>query len=260
MDPDLAAIADRLARAGCVAAAAEARELCDHAPDRSTLDGWVRRRTAGEPLPWITGTTRFRGRAVRVTPGVYVPRPHTEELAIRAAAALPIGGRALDLCTGVGAVAAHLRAEDPTALVVGVDLDRRAAACATRNGVPTMVGDLADAVTGRGTWDVVTAVAPYVPTAQIRFLPTDVQRYEPRTALDGGPDGLDLVRRIVSDAGRLLRVDGFLLLELGGTQDEMLAGALADAGFDHTATWSDEFDDRRGLVARRAQRYAARSR
>src|SRR5437588_12916240 len=110
----------------------------------------------------------------------------------------------------------------PDAAVVGTELDERAARCARRNGVPTVVGDLGSPLRGDGTFDVVTAVAPYVPTVDITLLPRDVQRYEPRRALDGGADGLTLVRRVVADAARLLRPGGWLVLELGGTQDHHL--------------------------------------
>jgi release factor glutamine methyltransferase len=248
-EPLVAAVTERLVAAGCVAAEEEAAELVDAAPDEPTLDSWVRRREQGEPPAWITGTSVFCGRPLHVAPGVYVPRVQTEELARRAAALLPVGGRAVDLCTGAGAVAAHLRAQVPTAAVVGVDIDRRAAACARRNGVPTAVGDLAGPVRGHLFVDVVTAVAPYVPTGDIRLLPADVQRHEPRRALDGGDDGLDLVRRVVAAARRLLRPGGWLLLEIGGAQDEALAPALA-TGFASVTPWWDDDGDLRGVACR----------
>jgi release factor glutamine methyltransferase len=246
-DPLLRSVADRLARAGCVAAAEEAGELLAAAPDEGTLEPWIRRREDGEPLAWITGTIRFCGRVLHAAPGVYVPRLQTEELARRAAALLPPGGRALDLCTGIGAVAAHLKAEVPTASVVGIDIDERAVACARRNGVPALVADLAEPVRGDGGFDVVTAVAPYVPTGAIRFLPADVQRYEPRQALDGGADGLDLVRRTVAAAARLLRPGGWLLIEVGGDQE----GELTATGFDRTEPWWDDEGDLRGIGLQR---------
>src|SRR5205823_2789718 len=102
-----------------------------------------------------------------------------------------------------------------------------------------------------GTVDVVTAVAPYVPTAARTLLPADVQRYEPRHALDGGDDGLAVVRRVVAHAGALLRPGGHLLVELGGDQDEALAPDLARHGFATATPWHDDDDDLRGLAARR---------
>lgn len=244
----LAAVTDRLTAAGCVAAAEEAAEL-SAAPDASALESWVRRRERGEPLAWITGTIVFCEQRLHIAPNVYVPRIQSEDLARRAAVLLPTAGWAVDLCTGAGAVAAHLMAQDPTAVVVGSDLDMRAAACARRNGVPTMVADLDAPLRRPKGFDLVTAVAPYVPTGEIRLLPIDVQRYEPRLALDGGPDGLELVRRVIEGADHLLRSGGWLLTEVGGNQDEALAPTLAAAGFDSVTPWWDDNGDLRGLAA-----------
>jgi release factor glutamine methyltransferase len=190
---------------------------------------------------------------VRVAPGVYVPRYQSEDLAHRAATLLARsrGRTAVDLCTGTGAIAAHLRAAVPTAAVAGLDVDERAVACARSNGVPAVRGDLDHPPFRAGAVDVVTAVAPYVPTAEMAFLPADVQRYEPRRALDGGDDGLDLVRRVVASAGRLLRPGGRLLVEIGADQDEQLAAPLAAAGFGPPTPWYDEDGDLRGLTAER---------
>jgi release factor glutamine methyltransferase len=243
-----AAVADRLLAAGCVAAAEEASELLAAAPDETTLEAWLCRRERGEPLAWITGTAVFCGQTLHVAPGVYVPRVQSEELARRAGALLAGNGRAVDLCTGAGAVAAHLIARVPTAAVIGIDIDRRAAACARHNGVPTAVADLDGPLRHQRSLDLVTAVAPYVPTSAIGLLPADVQRFEPRLAIDGGADGLRFVRRIIDAAGRLLRPGGWLLLEVGGDQDEALAPALT-TGFDHVTPWWDDDGDLRGIAA-----------
>jgi len=241
----------RLRAAGCVAAEEEADELIAGAPDPATLREWVGRREVGEPLAWITGTGQFCGHRLRVDPGVYVPRVQSEELARRAASLLPDHGRAADLCTGSGAIAVHLMAAVPTASVVGVDLDLRCAVCARGNGVRAMVADLARALRTR-SFDTVTAVAPYVPTGDLRLLPSDVQRYEPRRSLDGGHDGLDLVRRIVTSAARLLRPGGWLLIELGGDQQHTLEHSLAKSGFVVVDPWFDGDGDLRGLAAQAA--------
>jgi release factor glutamine methyltransferase len=248
----------RLARAGCIAPQEEAAELLAAAPDGDTLERWIQRREQGEPLAWITGTATFGGLTIRVDPGVYVPRFHSEELARRASELLPAGGRAVDLCTGAGAIAAYLQRAVPSVHVAGVDIDRRAVVCTLRNGVAAVNADLDGALRGR-TFDVVTAVAPYVPSSEIRLLPADVQRYEPRLALDGGADGLDLVRRVVWAASRLLRPGGWLLTEVGGDQDRALAPTLEAAGFEEPTSWFDPEGDLRGLVARRyAQRVQRR--
>jgi len=246
-----ASLVARLAAAGCIAPDDEARELLHDAPDAHELEARVQRREDGEPLAWITGRVVFGDLVLRVAPGVYVPRRQTEELARRAAAVLPAGGTAVDLCTGSGAIAALLSQTDPDALVIGVELDRAAAHCAVVNGVAVVVGDLAAPLHVARAVDVVTAVAPYVPTAARRLLPVDVQRHEPARALDGGDDGLAVVRRVVEHAAVLLRPGGHLLLELGGEQDLALAPYLARHGFDDVDAWRDEDGDLRGLCARR---------
>ena len=137
----------------------------------------------------------------------------------------------------------------PGAAVVGVDLDPVAAACARGNGVPTVVGDLAEPLRPGARFDLVTAVAPYVPTDELRLLPADVVRYEPRLALAGGGDGLDVVRRIVAAAAERLTPGGWLVVEVGGDQDELLGPTLAAHGFDQVDPWWDEEGDLRGLAA-----------
>lgn len=249
------AVVTRLVAAGCIAADAEAIELVGAAADATALDAMIARRERGEPLPWITGSITFCGRPLHVDPGVYVPRFQTEELARRAAELLPSRGRALDLCCGAGAIAAHLQAVVPTASVIGIDRDRRAATCSRRNGVTAVVADVSRPIPlraeGACRFDLVTAVAPYVPTGSLRFLPTDVQRHEPRLALDGGDDGLDLVRHVVRAAGGVLRPGGWLLVEVGGDQDERLAPTIDSAGFALVEPWHDDDGDLRGIAARR---------
>lgn len=246
-----AAVVERLRAAGCVAAEEEADELVARAPNAAVLEAWLARRERGEPLAWITGGLSFCGRWVHVATGVYVPRVQTEELARRAAALLRAGGLAADLCTGAGAVAAHVAAAVPGARVVGTDLDVAAASCARRNGVAAIVTDLGNGLPA-GRFDVVTAVVPYVPTPALRLLPSDVVAYEPRLALDGGADGLLVLHRLVGCAAHLLRPGGFLLAEVGGDQDEALAPALHAAGLGAWHAFLDEEGDLRGIVARRA--------
>lgn len=189
--------------------------------DRGRLESLVARREAGEPVEWIVGWAPFCGLRVLVGHGVYVPRAQTEVLARRAAALLPPDGVAVDLATGCGAVAAVLQAAAPAAEVVATELDPTAAACARANGVTVFEGDLDAALPVRfeGRVDVLTANVPYVPTDAIALLPRDVREHEPMLALDGGDDGLDLVRRVLALAPRWLRPDtGRVLVELGPDQ------------------------------------------
>jgi release factor glutamine methyltransferase len=132
---------------------------------------------------------------------------------------------------------------------VATDIDPRAVATARRNGVVALVGDLDSPLRG-GAFDVVTAVAPYVPAPALHLLAVDA-RHEPRGALDGGADGLALVRRVVTGAARLLRAGGWLLTELGAEQDRLVEPTLAAAGFEPPIAWFDEEGDLRGIAARR---------
>jgi release factor glutamine methyltransferase len=245
-------LAAELRAAGFVAAQMEADELLARAGgDAAALDAMLDRRLRGEPLAWVTGSTVFCGRRLRVAPGVYVPRPHTELLARRAVERCPPDGVAVDLCTGCGAVAAVVAAERPGARVIATDADDRAVACARANGVDARVGDLfAPLAGGRdGAVDVVVAVVPYVPTPELRLLHRDTFAFEAQTAYDGGPDGTRLLRRVVAGAPRLLRRGGTLLLELGGDQPDLLAPDLAREGFTALSVLRDEDGDVRGVEA-----------
>lgn len=248
--PDtIAKVTRRLASAGCISAADEARELVAAAADVDALDAGLRRRELGEPLAWITGFALFCGHRIEVDRHVFVPRHQSEELARRAAALLPDAGCGLDLCTGAGAIAAHLIHDRPHATIAATDVDIRAVRCARRNGVPAIVADLAAGLRHRG-FDVVTAVAPYVPTAELAFLPPDTRRYEPTVALDGGADGLDVVRRVVGAASGALRPGGWFLTEIGGSQAAAIETTLRRAGFEAITRWWDDDGDVRGIVAR----------
>jgi release factor glutamine methyltransferase len=211
----------------------------------------VERRRWGEPLAWITGRVDFDGLDVSVRPGVYVPRWQSIELARRAAARLPAGGVAVDLCTGSGALALALMRARPEAWVVATDLDPHATACARANGVDAYEGDLfAPLPRGLvGAVDVVVAVVPYVPTPALALLPRDTLEFEDVAHYDGGTDGTDVLRRVVAEAPGWLRPGGALLLEIGGNQAETLQPLLEDAGYTGVVTWTDEDGDVRGVEA-----------
>jgi release factor glutamine methyltransferase len=253
---DRVSIARVLAEAGCVAAGDEAGELIQAAAgDSDVLDDLVSRRTGGEPIAWLTGAVAFCDIRLFCAPGVYVPRRQTEPLARRAAALLPPAGVAADLCTGIGPIAAVLAAAVPTADVLATELDENAARCARRNGVDVFEGFLDDPLP-RGfehRVDVLTAVVPYVPTDSLRLLPRDVQTFEPRLALDGGADGMDLLRQVVRRSTGWLRPGGWLLLELGGDQAEPIGRLLRDVGFQWLDVMADEDGDPRAVRARFGQ-------
>ncbi|HET6963397.1 MAG TPA: HemK/PrmC family methyltransferase [Acidimicrobiales bacterium] len=236
-----------------MAADEEARELAAAAGgDLSRLEELVTRRLAGEPLAWVTGWVDFAGTRLRVDEGVYVPRYETRILVTAALEVLPADGMAVDLCTGSGAVAAALRRSRPGARVVASDVDPVACRCATSNEVEVYEGDLDAPLPASclASADVVTAVAPYVPTDRIEYMPRDFRDYEPVAALDGGPDGLRVVGRVVAAGARLLRPDGWLVLELGAGQDRLLAPILSEWGYGEAEPFFDEDGDLRAIRAR----------
>jgi len=242
----------RLVAAGCVFAEEEVEELAAAARgDDEVLAAMVERRTTGEPLAWITRVAEFCGCSLAVTPGVYVPRWQSEPLAERAAELLPSAGRAIDLGTGSGAIACVLRDRRPGASVLGTERDPVAAECARRNGVTVAVGDLFEGVPAswKGSVDVIVAVLPYVPTEEIAYLPRDVRTFEPIFALDGGDDGLDTVRRAVSEGREWLCGGAHVLFEIGGDQSDLLIPILQAARFGSVRVLADEDGDPRGVEA-----------
>jgi release factor glutamine methyltransferase len=250
-------LAERLAAAGFLSAREEAEELRRAAGgDHRLLAALAERRLAGEPLAWIVGGAGFCGLRVRVEPGVYVPRPHTERLALRAAERLPAAGVAVDVCTGSGAVAAVLADRRPGATVLATDLDARAVACARANGVDARAGDLFAPLPAalRGRVDVVTAVVPYVPTLELPSLQRDTFAFESALAYDGGADGADVLRRALAGAAAVLRVGGAALVELGGDQAGLLGPELDRLGFAAASVLADEDGDVRGIESTLARR------
>jgi len=229
--PDVVA---RLRAAGCVWAEEEAALLLDAAADPGELDALVARRVAGEPLETVLGWVGFLGRRLVVAPGVFVPRRRTELLArvtVREVAART-GPVVVELCCGVGPVAACL--EGTGAEVHAADLDASALACA-RTSAPSAhvhLGDLYGALPDRlrGGVDVLAANAPYVPTDRIADMPPEARDHEPRAALDGGPDGVDLHRRIAGAAPEWLAPGGVLLIETSPGQASLTTAAMDAAG------------------------------
>lgn len=206
----------------------------------ATFKALIARRAAGEPTQYLTGVREFYNRPFKVDPRVLIPRPETELLVEAALHALPkdAPARALDLCTGSGCIAVSLAAERPQAEVLAVDLSRDACALARENAealgvaarVQVLEGDLYAPVPADARFELVVSNPPYVGTGEIAGLSAEVRR-EPRLALDGGADGLALVRRVVSGARRVLKPGGLLALEIGETQGAQLLALLGEAGF-----------------------------
>jgi release factor glutamine methyltransferase len=250
---DHPSLVQQLAAGGCVAPEEEAEELVRAAADGSrALEDLVARRLRGEPLAWITGFVHFCGLRVEVDPGVYVPRPHTEALAYRAASLLPPAGIGVDLCTGSGAVAAVLSAGAREATVLGTDVDPAAVSCARRNGVRALLGSLDEPLPRsiRGRVDVMTAVVPYVPAEELHLLPRDVLAHEPRRALDGGPGGITFLQQVARLSAGWLAPGGSVLLELGGDQADPIAGTMEGAGLSDIRVHRDEDGDPRAIEGR----------
>ncbi|MDK3256064.1 putative protein N(5)-glutamine methyltransferase [Blastococcus capsensis] len=224
----------RLRGAGCVFAEDEARLLVSAARDAAELAALVDRRVAGAPLEQVLGWAEFCGLRIAVAPGVFVPRRRTE-LMVRAAVTLADSGSVVvDLCCGTGAVGAALAAAVPGIDLHATDVDAAAVACARRNLplVPVHEGDLFAALPDElvGRIAVLTANVPYVPTAAIALMPPEARDHEPRPALDGGGDGLDLVRRLVDGAARWLAPGGALLFECSEEQAGTAVDVVSVAG------------------------------
>ena len=234
--PSRSGIVARLRAAGCVLAEDEADLLVSAAAAPADLETMVDRRVAGEPLEHVLGWAEFCGLRIAVDPGVFRPRPRSEFLAGRALALTRPGAVVVDLCCGTGAVGAVLAASVVGIELHAADIDPAAVECALRNVVPAggrvYEGDLYDPLPDalRGRVDVLVANAPYVPTGSIGFLPAEARLHEPRVALDGGVDGLDILRRVIAGAPTWLAPGGHLLVETSEAQAEETAGAVARTG------------------------------
>ncbi|WP_313542491.1 putative protein N(5)-glutamine methyltransferase [Leifsonia aquatica] len=256
-EPDPALVA-RLRAAGCVFAEDEAVLLTEAAAGSEVeLERLAARRVAGEPLEPLLGWAEFAGKRLRVEPGVFVPRHRTELLAERAAqeAATRPGATVLDLCCGVGAIGAVVLHRVADVRLFAADIEPAAVRCARANLEPdgrVFEGDLFSALPGalRGRLDVIAVNAPYVPTREIPRMPPEARDHEPAVALDGGGDGLDVHRRIATEAADWLAPGGVLLIEASDEQAPVSAALFEAAGL----AVAVEQDDERGstLVIARA--------
>jgi release factor glutamine methyltransferase len=251
-DPPPAVVA-ALRAAGCVFAEDEAALLAAAAASEDELDAMVARRASGVPLEHVLGWAEFCGLRIAVGPGVFVPRRRTECLVRQAVAAAPPRPVAVDLCCGTGAVAAALAAAlGPVGMGLAelhaADLEPAAVGYARQNlagtGAQVHQGDLYAALPGtlRGRVDILAANVPYVPTGQLPLLPPEARDHEPRRALDGGQDGLDVARRAVAGAPDWLAPGGRLLIEATEEQAGTLSRAVTAAGLAAAVTGCEDLD------------------
>ena len=201
----------------------------------------IERRVEGEPVQYLTGQRDFYGRTFQVDRRVLIPRPETELLVEAVLRALPQGGsrRLLDVATGSGCIAVTLAAERPEATVVATDVDEGCCALARANAetakvaarVDVRTGDLFAPVATEAAFDVVVSNPPYVRTGELLGLQAEVQ-CEPRLALDGGPEGLTVLARVVDGAFGLLVPGGLLALEIGEEQGAAVRDLLHGRGYE----------------------------
>lgn len=202
----------------------------------------IKRRRNGEPIAYILGRREFFALPFRVDRRVLIPRPDTEilvETALEQTRERHLYGRALDLCTGSGCVAIAFAKARPTWRVTAVDVSPDAAALARENSrragtvhnLAILEGDLFAPLASDAELELITANPPYIPSAEIETLDVDVRDYEPRLALDGGKDGLDIIRRLLAEAPRHLAPNGVLTMEVGFDQAPVVSDLFVEAGF-----------------------------
>jgi len=206
------------------------------AEERGAFREGIERRAAGEPLQYVTGEMPFRHLVLKVRPGVFIPRPETELLVDEALSAVRDIAQptVVDLCAGSGAVAVSVGYERAEARVYATELAPIAAEVAAENAARVGVGERVTILRGDlfaplprdllGRVDAVVSNPPYIPTGDLPSLPAEVAGFEPGLALDGGPDGLDVARRIAAEAPQWLTEGGALAMEL----DETRVGAMAE--------------------------------
>ena len=225
----------RLRAGGCVFAEDEAALILETARDADELAAMVDRRVAGLPLEHVLGWASFHGVRVAVDPGVFVPRRRTEFLVEEALRVARPGAVVVDLACGSGALGVAVAASVSVSLYAA-DIELAAVRCARRNVEPyggsVHQGDLFAALPAslRGRIDILLANVPYVPSADIQFLPAEARLYEPHVTLDGGSDGLDVLRRVAVEASEWLAPGGHLFTEMSTRQAPLAAALLTKHG------------------------------
>jgi len=236
----LVAVIGRLRAAGCVFAEEEAELLAGAADSPEALRTMVERRVAGMPLEQVVGWAEFCGMRIVVEPGVFVPRRRSELLVRLASARVVPGTAVIDLACGSGAIGAAIVTEAAAAAVSvelhACDIDLAAVRCARRNLSAlhghVHAGDLYEPLPAglRGRVSVIAANVPYVPSEAVVLMPPEARMHEPLLALDGGADGLDVLRRAANGAGAWLAPAGHLLIETSSGQASVAADAFREAG------------------------------
>ncbi len=217
----------------------------------------VDRRANGEPLPYVTGLAGFRELTLRSDRRALIPRPETEGLVELLLARAP-GGRVADVGTGTGCIALALADEGRYDQIVAVDRSRDALALAAENRTATRLrielvqGDLLDSF-GAATLDAVVSNPPYLSDAEYAALDPSVKAWEPRAALASGVDGLEATRRLLHDAVQVVRVDGWIALEIDASRGPGSARVAEDAGWSDVEVHDDLFGRARYLLARRSE-------
>lgn len=209
-------------------------------PELGAYRSLIHRRVTGQPTQYLTGVREFYNRPFRVDPRVLIPRPETELLVEAVLRELPreAPSRVLDLCTGSGCIAVTLASERPLASVWATDLSPGACEVARANAealgvggrVTVLLGDLFAPLPQGARFDLVVSNPPYVPSEEIARLSPEV-RAEPHAALDGGPDGLEAIRRLIPQARAQLRPGGLLALEIGEKQGARVLELIHQAGY-----------------------------
>ncbi|MFD4663601.1 putative protein N(5)-glutamine methyltransferase [Streptomyces halstedii] len=238
-------IVTRLRVAGCVFAEDEAALLLSTATGPAHLAAMVERRVDGLPLEHVLGFAEFCGLRIAVGPGVFVPRRRTEFLVRQAGAAAPVRPVVVDLCCGSGALGAVLASTLAGVELHAADVDPAAVRWARRNlaGLGEVYeGDLFAPLPAslRGRVDVLLANVPYVPTNDVELLPAEARVHEPRVALDGGGDGLDVMRRVAGAALDWLAPGGSLLVETSERQAAAAEETLRAGGLVPRVVVSEE--------------------
>jgi release factor glutamine methyltransferase len=213
-----------------------------------TIRELIQRRRTNEPIAYILGRREFYGLEFRVDPRVLIPRPDTEtllEVALRRTESKSLHGRALDLCTGSGCVAIALSRARKTWQFLATDISTAALDAARHNaerlGAHNVAWHPSDlfASLEPGQFDLIVSNPPYIPAAEIAALAPDIRDFEPRLALDGGDDGLQIIRAIVDQARRFLVSGGVLAIEVGAGQANTVTALFEAAGYAEIQRQSD---------------------